>query len=116
MPCQRRSARRGWPDVRRHREVRVGTVVGRTDGGIANEKVSAATGQAGFLAEAGWEAKAAGDSHDPRPRGANRRIADLGTDLRSRSATRTIRLPREPQRPGGGARSASLAGARLLRG
>ena len=93
-----------------------GAVVGRTDGGIANETVSAATGPAGLPAETGREAEAAGDSHDPRPRGANRRVAGLGTDLRGRPATRTIRLPRKPQRPGGGAGSASLAGPRVSRG
>ena len=93
MPCQRRSARRGRPVLRGHREVRGGPLVGRTDGGIANEKLSAAAGPAGLPAETGREAEAAGDSHDPRPRGANRRIAGLGTDLRGRPATRTIRLP-----------------------
>ena len=41
-------------------------------------------------------------------------LAGLGTDLRGRPATRTIRLPREPQCPGGGARSASSCWAKAI--
>ena len=62
LPSQRRSSRSGWPDVRGHRGVRRGAVVGRTGGRTEESNVSTAAGAAGVHTEAGREAAAVGNT------------------------------------------------------
>ena len=97
---QRRGGGGGRPDVRGHREVRGGTVAGRTDGGTQEEDVSSAAGPAGVHPQAGREAAAVGHSDDPRSRGADGGRVGSRADLRGRPATGAVRLPAGPQRLG----------------
>ena len=57
-------------------------------------------GASRFHPESGWQATAAGDRNDPRPRGADGGGAGLGADLRGRPGAGATRLPARPQRPG----------------
>ena len=51
--------------------------------GLAYEELPAASGAASVHPEGEWEAKAVGDTDDPRPSGANGHSVDPGTDFRS---------------------------------
>src|SRR5712691_5649477 len=57
LPSQRRSRGSGEPDIREHRSVRQGTVVGRTDARAEKSNLSTAARAAGLHTQAGWEAE-----------------------------------------------------------
>src|SRR2546428_1867307 len=67
-------------------------MAGRSAGGAANSDVPPPTGAAGADSEAWWRGAAARDSDDSGPGGADRRAADLATDLRGGPGTHGLWL------------------------
>src|SRR6201997_4155178 len=57
LPSQRRGGGSGQPDLREHRRVRQGTVVGGTGARAEESNLSTATRSAGVYPQAGWEAE-----------------------------------------------------------
>src|ERR1019366_1833679 len=57
LPSQWRGSGSGQPDIREHRSIRQGTVVGRTDARAEKSNLSTATCAAGLHTQAGWEAE-----------------------------------------------------------
>ena len=92
LESQRRSSGSGRTDVRGHRGVWRERWLDELAQELKKPNVSTASGAAGVYTQAGREAAAAGNSHDPRPSRADGGGAGLGADLRGRSAAGAIRL------------------------
>src|SRR6202022_5027814 len=101
LPSQRRSRGSGQPDIREHRSVRQGTVVGRTGARAEKSNLSTTSCAAGLHTQAGWEAETVRHTDNPGSGCANLGHAGTRTNLRGRLAEGTICLSGGPQPPDG---------------
>src|ERR1700674_5097259 len=83
---QRRSSGSGLPELRGHRTVWRGTMVGRTGARAEKPNLSTATRAASLYTRAGPEAETARNTNNPRSGCANGDSAGTRTYLRGRSA------------------------------
>src|ERR1035441_7567498 len=82
LPSQRRGCGSGQPDIREHRSVRQGTMVGRTDARAEKSNLSTAACAAGLHTQAGWDAETARNTDNPGSGCANLGHARTRTYLR----------------------------------
>src|SRR5262249_22468333 len=85
---------------RGHQTVRCRTMVGRTGARAEESNLSTATRAAGVYTQAGWEAETVRNTDNPRSGCANGSGVGSRTDIRGRSAARTVCLSGRPQRTG----------------
>src|SRR5271167_18262 len=100
LPSQWRGCGSGQPDIREHRSVRQGALVGRTDARAEESNLSTATRAASVYTQAGWEAETVRHTDNPGSGCANGGHARTRTYLRGRPAAGAIRLSGGPQRTG----------------
>src|SRR5215471_10855540 len=102
LQSQWRSGRSRRPDVRGHRNVRSRALVGRTGARAEKPNLSTSSCAAGVYTEAGREAAALRCTRYSRSSSGNGSGSGSRTNLRGRSATRTVRLSARSQRLGCG--------------
>src|SRR5260370_2627795 len=100
LPSQRRGSGSGQPDIREHRGVRQGALVGRTDARAERSNLSTAACAAGLYTQAGWEAETVRHTDNPGSGCANLGHAGTRTNLRGGPAAGAICLSGRPQRVG----------------